>query len=323
MAYAEATKSFGLDPYRMFRRAKLPVAALDRDDVGIAADRLQQLIVETAQAAASQDFGLVVGAYSKLSLWGPLGRLVMAQPTVRAAAEALRRFARYQSESVEIYLDPDQDGLIFIPILLSPQTRASPLMNDLCLACCVETFRALLGRSWRPSAAWLTRPAPRDKTRYEQQLGPTEFNAAFNGFALTAAELDVAIPTRDRDMADRIVRQFEAEMAARATTATDTVAAMILHLLPLGRCGVDDVARELGVDRRTVHRRLAAEGASFTELLERVRREVATEQLRHGVLPLGEVTSRVGFSSLSAFSRWFRQAYGMQPSEFRRQSQNA
>jgi AraC-like DNA-binding protein len=72
-----------------------------------------------------------------------------------------------------------------------------------------------------------------------------------------------------------------------------------------------------------VHRRLAAEGKSFTQLLDNARREVATWQLRHGDQPLGEVTALLGFSSPSTFSRWFRQAYGIQPSEFRRLTHDA
>jgi AraC-like DNA-binding protein len=38
---------------------------------------------------------------------------------------------------------------------------------------------------------------------------------------------------------------------------------------------------------------------------------------------LGVVTGLVGFSSLSTFSRWFHQTYGIQPSEFRRQAHHS
>lgn len=41
---------------------------------------------------------------------------------------------------------------------------------------------------------------------------------------------------------------------------------ILLVLLPSGQCSIDQVAQQLGVDRRTVHRRLEREGTTFTEV---------------------------------------------------------
>jgi AraC-like DNA-binding protein len=157
---------------------------------------------------------------------------------------------------------------------------------------------------------------------YAAALGPVEFRARSTGFLLTEAELATEIPAADPDMAREIARYIEASATpGPAATMAEKVTDLIVQLLPTGQCSVDLVAQHLGVDRRTVHRRLRAEGHSFSSLLESARRELATEQLRHGDEPLSVVTARLGFSSLSTFSRWFRQTYGIQPSEFRRLAQ--
>ena len=94
--------------------------------------------------------------------------------------------------------------------------------------------------------------------------------------------------------------------ASLATQVSD----LIRELLPPGACTVERVALHLGVDRRTIHRRLALEGQSFTALVEGRRRELVRAQLGLPGRPLRAVAGALGFSSLSTFSRWYRNAFG-------------
>jgi AraC-like DNA-binding protein len=318
IAYADAARSLGLDPYHMLRRAGLPVAALDERDHRIPADRVQRLIADSARAASCEEFGLLVGAAFRISMKGPLGLLLREQPTVGKAADALRAYLRYEHDAIEVRLEPADDGEMVIPVLLSSSMRASRAMNELTVAMYVQVFRDLLGPGWAPARVCFAHAAPPDIAPYQRRLGAVEFYAGLNGFQLTAADLATPLLRSDPGLAREIARFIEASAAPGAVTTVERVSTLIQRLMPRGECGVDEVARHLGVDRRTVHRRLAAEGASFTKLLERVRREAAADMLRHSDQPLGELTARLGFSSLSAFSRWFRSAYGIQPSEFRR-----
>jgi AraC-like DNA-binding protein len=237
---------------------------------------------------------------------------------VRAAVEVLQRYLRYQNDYIEIRTEPVGGGLMIVPELISARTRTSRQMIDLTVAMYVQIFRGLLGEAWKPARVALARPTPSDVAPYRGLLGAVEFGASFTGFLMTNKDLATPLGQSDPQMAREIARYIEASAAPQGARASETVTALILRLLPDGECNVDRVAQHLGVDRRTVHRRLAAEGKSFTQLLEAARRDVATWQLSHGDQPLTEVTALVGFSSLSTFSRWFRAAYGMQPSEFRR-----
>jgi AraC-like DNA-binding protein len=77
------------------------------------------------------------------------------------------------------------------------------------------------------------------------------------------------------------------------------------------------VAQRLGVDRRTVHRRLAEEGETFSSLLDSVRAELATRYIDNRDRPLASVAELLGFSAHSAFARWFRGQFGCSVSEWR------
>jgi AraC-like DNA-binding protein len=308
----------------MLRRAGLPVAALDHPDYPIPADRLQALLADCAKSAASEEFGLLVGGAFKLSMKGPLGLLMREQSTVRASVEVLRRYLRYQGDNVEIRTAPQPGGLMVMPALLSARTRASRHMVEMTLAMYVQIFRGLLGEDWSPMRSTFAHESPADSAPHRALLGPVEFGAPVSGFVLTEEDLSTSLGAADPHMAQEIARVIEASGTLGAgVSVSETVSALILRLLPDGDCGVDRVAQHLGVDRRTVHRRLAAEGKSFTQLLDAARRDVAARQLTQGDQPLTEVAAMVGFSSLSTFSRWFRQTSGVQPSEYRRRTQGA
>jgi AraC-like DNA-binding protein len=305
----------------MLRRAGLPVAALDHPDYQIPADRVQALLADSAKSANSEEFGLLVGRAFKLSMKGPLGLLMREQADVRAAVDVLRRYLRYQNDYVEVQIQPQGAGLMIVTDLVGARTRASRQMTDMTVAMYVQIFRGLLGEHWMPARVALSRPIPKDLRPYRELLGAVEFEASSSGFLMTSRDLGTRLGQADPYMAREIARYIEASAAPQNVSSSEAVTALITRLLPEGACSIDRVAQHLGVDRRTVHRRLAAEGKSFTQLLEGARRDVATWQLSHGDQPLTEVTALVGFSSLSTFSRWFRSAYGMQPSEFRRLAQ--
>jgi len=302
----------------MLRRAGLPVAALDHSDYRIPVDRLQALLADCAKSAASEEFGLLVGGAFKLSMTGPLGLLMREQINVRMALDVLRRYLRYQDDNVELHASLEAGGLLVAPELASVRARGSRQMIELTLASHVQIFRGLLGADWRPARVAFAHPAPADPAPYQVLLGAVEFGAAQTGFRLSEADLGTPLGEGDPRLTAEIERMIVAGGAPSGDTVSESVSALIRRLLPEGACNIDRVAQHLGIDRRTVHRRLAAEGKSFTQLLETARREVATRQLRHGDLPLSEVATLVGFSSPSTFSRWFRQATGMQPSEYRR-----
>jgi AraC-like DNA-binding protein len=92
-------------------------------------------------------------------------------------------------------------------------------------------------------------------------------------------------------------------------------------LLPVGRCSTHHVARSLGVTQRTLHRQLAAEGQSFSAIVHETREALAERYLSADRYSQTDVSELLGFTAPSAFSRWFRQRFGVSPTEWRATSQ--
>ncbi|WP_259765830.1 helix-turn-helix transcriptional regulator, partial [Pseudomonas protegens] len=81
---------------------------------------------------------------------------------------------------------------------------------------------------------------------------------------------------------------------------------------------VADLARIAGLSAARLHARFIAEcGASPMEYVRRRRLHMALELLRGSALPMGEIASRVGYSSQSAFAAAILRQYGHSPRQLR------
>lgn len=94
----------------------------------------------------------------------------------------------------------------------------------------------------------------------------------------------------------------------------------LVPLLPSNRATAEGVAERLGLSRQTLHRRLQAEGTTFTEILSVKRRKLAIRYLGREKAPVKVVAWRLGFSSPEAFSRAFKRWTGTSPGCFQSSS---
>jgi AraC-like DNA-binding protein len=84
------------------------------------------------------------------------------------------------------------------------------------------------------------------------------------------------------------------------------------------RFTTSSAAAELAMSRMHLNRRLRAlTGKSTHEYILEVRLENARNLLVHTGVPVGTISSRVGFRSPSHFARAFRMRFGVPPSRFR------
>lgn len=79
------------------------------------------------------------------------------------------------------------------------------------------------------------------------------------------------------------------------------------------------VADAMHMSVSSLQRRLAAEGSSFQEVRNELRRDVALIRLKLSAAPLSEVAAELGFADNAAFQRAFKAWTGMAPGVYRSQ----
>jgi AraC-like DNA-binding protein len=144
-----------------------------------------------------------------------------------------------------------------------------------------------------------------------------QFGHAFTGLVLYAKDLDAPTASADAAGRARSDETLRSLAAPKGAAATDRVRDLVEVLLPTGRCSADEVARAIGVDRRTLHRHLASSAETFSSIVDSMRAGLAERYLANERYRLTEISELLGFAAPSAFSRWFRQRFGDSPSQWR------
>ena len=315
-SYPELARSLGLDPLRQLDASGIDRRCLDDPDIKLPAGALGRLLEVSAKAAKAEDFGLRLAETRTLSVLGPVGLLVREEPTVRDALNSLMRYIRLHNEALYLRLE-EQDGQAIISVELRVE-RPVPVRQGVELAVGVQyrVLRSLLGPGWKPLVCF-AHDAPRRRDTHRRVFGNVAFGRDFNGIVCAARDLDRKIPASDPTLA-RYARQHLDSLLARPNASmADKVRELVWLQLASGRCTVELVADQLGIDRRTLHRKLAGENQTFSAIVEAVRTEIVTRTLPSRERPLTAVADMLGFSSLSAFSRWFSGRFHASPSRWK------
>lgn len=322
--YVKVARSVGIDPYRHLRDAGIDRSALLAPDTMIPAEAAGRLLEASAEAAGIEDLGLRMAETRQLSNLGPLGFVMQEQPTLRKALDSVSHYLRLQNEALHMRIEEAEGIVIIREDLLAGYAGSMRQAMQLVLGVLHRTLSTLLGAVWRPRTICFTHAAPASLAMYARVFGaPVLFRQDFDGLVCQAADLEVAIPAYDPVMAQQVRRYLDAMLAQSNATMSDKVRKLVITLLPSGSCSVDRVAQHLGVGRRTVYSRLAQHGDSYLAIVDGVREDLVKRYIDSGDRSLSEVATLVGFSSLSAFSRWFGGRFGCSVSKWRSRRGNA
>jgi AraC-like DNA-binding protein len=316
--YDELARTFGLDPRAMIRRAGLDRFDLNDADALIPAAAVNELLERSAEAAGVEDFGLRLATTRNLSQLGAIGLIVREEPTVGHAIKAAEHYFRLHSETLSFRLDEhDRIAVLRIQYLSATQGRTRQ-STELIVGTVFRTLNVLAGRAWAPESVCFAHTAPRQRTIHDTFFRTkTLFDSGFDGFVLRTGDLTAPIRTADAAMT-RYIRHYVDEVMVQPVVTTDgSVRQLVFALLPSGRATSEVVAQRLGVDRKTVHRRLAASGKTFSSILNEARIELAQRHIKTERRSLTETAQLLGFSGIATFSRWFRGEFGTSATSWR------
>lgn len=307
--YASLARAAGLDPVRMLREVGLKPSCLDTPDLKISGQAVGWLLENSAQQSGWSDFGLRLAESRAFAVTGPLALLAREQATLRDAIGVQVRYMHLHNESLHMWLE--EDGRI-ASVRLEYMGRKDPARQsmELSIAMVYRSFKQALPEAWHARNVCFMHAAPADmRTAKRVFANRVEYGASFNGIVCAAADLES--PLAAYAQLERYAQQYvESISTGTSRSSAEKVRHLTLTLLPFGHCTLVQIARYLGVDERTVRRRLVNEGTSYNELLNQTRRELAQRYLSGVPRKHVEIALLLGFNGASAFSRWFRQQFG-------------
>jgi AraC-like DNA-binding protein len=322
--FVEVTRQVGIDPMRALRRARIDPRALVDPEMRLPLAAVNQLLEDAASQSDCHTIGLRMGEMRRVSDMGAVRLLIAYQPTLRAALGSLVANQRLLNDSIVLNVEEADDIVICRGELVAAGSQPAVQLHQHLVVLMFRTVQALLGPHWRPLCVHFTHDQPADLSPYRRVFGAdVEFRSEFNGFVLAAADLDRPNLSAEPILAQYAQRFFDSRPSAPASGALEQVRKAVRQLLPFGKASIGHVAQTLGLNARTLQRRLAAEQVEFSAILYDLRRDLAQHYLVDRSLSVTRIAQLLGYGQPTSFMRWFAAEFGASPTRWREERSEA
>jgi AraC-like DNA-binding protein len=187
--------------------------------------------------------------------------------------------------------------------------------------------RRITGREITPVRVRMTHQRSRGHARLSKYMGcEVEFGATVDEilFERDCAELPV---TGGDPYLNRLLVEVCEQALASQRRAQESFAARVENAvaprLPHGKVRAGLIAAEFGMSERTFARRLEDEDTSFSQLVDKLRLDLARRYLVADEMAISKVAWLLGYKEVGAFTHAFRRWTGKSPSQVARRAKGS
>lgn len=309
----------GADSEKVISEAGLDPALFDDGTNVVSFRAVGRLVRNCVLHTGILHFGMLVGARATLHSLGLVGSVMRHSATTGAALAALEAHLGVQNRGAVPQLEVSGDIAVFsfLPYDLGMIGAASYVEGG--IATTVSAIRELVGHEWAPSEVLLPRAQPFQLKPYWHYFrAPVRFNQELAAIVFPAAFLETPVKGADPNVLRELMIQVTFLEDSSHHNISDRLRRLVRKQLVHAHCSVDGIAHSLDMNRRTLNRRLKAEGTTARKLADEMRFEVARQLLAETGLELSAVAAALDFSEPAAFNHAFRRWAGCTPSEWRR-----
>jgi AraC-like DNA-binding protein len=317
----EAAAARGVTALALAAAAGLAADALDPLPEQFPADQYVRLLDIASGLAQDPHFGLHVGERVKLGTYTVYGLILLS---CRDFGQAFEQTMRYEQLAHDLGRSELQvrDGVAQYTWHSNYPPRHRHLADSVFAG--IRVFGNWLAGTPLPPADLQLMHDGGDvaqREEYARVFGAMpRFGAASNTASFDAAMLRWPVPNADVSLYPVLQQHAEQLLAQRVQPEAGIVAqvhAVIVRRLSHGQVRLASVAEELGLTTRTLQRKLSDAGASFQQVLDQSRFELARNYLRQPGLSLVDIAFLLGYQEQSAFNHAFREWSGMNPGAWR------
>lgn len=325
---AAAAVQSGADCEELLRRAGLKSSMLADRDGRIPFAKLAALYEHAAAFADDDAFGLHIGEKASLKAFDVLSYVVMNSADLGEAFDRLIRYHSIWNEGAEYDLNIDGSvARVAYRYKESAKEAAERRHNcEMTLALMVKFGRVVTKADWTPREVCFQHPEPKDTTEHRRIFRcPVRFSQPANALLLDSSLLSLPLAEADTELGavlDRHAEELLKNLPRHGSLANE-VRSLLSDALKSGDVTLESVAGKLGINARTLQRRLKEEGTSHQDLLDELRLSLSKRYLLDSQMTIGEAAYLLGFSDTPAFHRAFRRWTGTTPRNFRQTAQQS
>lgn len=277
-----------------------------------------KILENCARVSGCAHFGLLLGSRHDHRSLGVPGARMQQTCTLGDALSTFVALQHANSRGGAAYLHHWGSEAIFGYGIYDRDAVAGDQIYPLVMAMACNVVRSLTNGAVRILEVLFSIKAPPYLNPYAAIFGvPVRFGQAQTALVLPLAALDMPVAaTRFRDSARQQSRASSVVPDAERNW-TELIKHRLRQTLLSGDVTSTATASELGVNVRTISRRLASEGTSFQRILDEIRFTAARELLHLTDLPIGEIADALSYAAPSPFIEAFRRWSGTTPLSWR------
>jgi AraC-like DNA-binding protein len=319
-AVPDVLRSLGQDPEVVLGEIGIDPRLFDDPDNLISYAARARILGHCAAKTGCRHFGLLIGGLGGLQGFGVVGLLARYSTDVATALQRLVRFLHLHTRGSGVALSVAGELATLRYDIRQSNVEAIEQLGEGAVAAMFNVLRSLCGSDWRPIEIRLAHRAPDDLQPYRKYFGvPPIFDAAEYAVVFDASFLNRPVPEGDVQLVRLLQQHILALEAKHEGDLVAQVRAVLRSAILSGHAGEEQIAALLSLHKRTMHRRLVAEGTQFRVLDAECRYDIARQLLEHSALAITEIAAALGYAEASVFTRAFRRWSGTTPTRWREQ----
>jgi AraC-like DNA-binding protein len=311
----------GIDAEPALFGAGLSRRQLSENDIGVSVVSQYRFLELAATEAKDHLLGLHVAAEMDARSIGILFYLAGSSPTVSEALENLAHYSATTNEALVLEIFRHKDNAILTSCHVQEFDEPHQQFFELLALWFIRTLQRQTNVDFAPLRVTFTHARDAGLREVHRLLRcPVDFAQTVDSWVLPERIMDLPIMSGDSHLL-RILTLHADELLTQRRSVTglqSMVADQLISLLPSGESRAAAVAQRLNMSTRSLTRHLEEEGTTFGEILERLRRRLASRYLAHDRMSIKQIAWLLGYSEVGAFNHAYRRWTGTSPGRARK-----
>ena len=310
----------GLDPISLLRKNRISPRLMLEDSARISIERYADLVVNTMLAMGDEGLGYA-SRRMPIGGWSMMCQAVISSETLGQAMNRYCRFFQLFDFGVQPFLDIGTEKARIRLVEIDQISGEDMYIQEMTLFF-AHRFASWLVQEHLPLQEVELNYTPKATTadyRHMFLASPLSIESENSAIVFSPTQLEKRVVQNEQSM-HHFLRHPVLHMLTQDydrsswTSQVRELARRQLTSMP----ELNDVGEQLGIHPQTLRRRLSAEGTTFKEIKNQLRRDTALHFLGKQGLSIEEIAHRAGFSESSAFIRAFKVWTGVTPYTYRK-----
>jgi AraC-like DNA-binding protein len=267
------------------------------------------------------DIGLELGQSVDLAQLGVFGFMYMNASTVGTALADFVRFGPVFQTQAHFGLKRGKRRIRVEYSSNHPEMPGWEIDSEVTVAYIMGIVNKLAGRRINPDEIQMDHLPICDSSDYLKHLSVRpSFGRSMNRLYYSHTLLNEPIRGADPLLYAVLLRHLSdlANSMPKENDLIDVVRNNIRRGIGTNTATLEHIASEVGVEPRTLQRRLVKSGTSFQKLFDKVRLDLALYYLDRTSLDVTQIAFELGYAEASVFSRAFKRWTGVAPGPYRK-----